>query len=482
MNRLVYAIAMEQSVVMQFQRLGAPLVVIPKSTVTKRYLRQYGHAHTVGFEGKLTSTDIVIHSLHQQRLDRQTEQICIITCAAMESADLSHDGACTLGEHQNRVTLLGHTAHQCLARLIWQRDRETIQFARHNVEDWVLPYIVLHHHHKTRRQRQIEHYIYEGLMVGYDHRRMSAYLDMVRIINGIMQSAEHEAVMFGQALHIAVITRTTLGIVAAYSEIEQRERTDQEKHGQTKIGEAEHRSPIHIDIAEQQCAQAKKTIENTDSREIICRTEMADTLLLRRIIDTDRHRYQLHIVPRGKNQQLQFRLIAARQYIQSVQFVQRIDAHTGLRIRQVDGGLQTKPEIGEAVGKLVLARHVLVRKLTTTDYQCARMDIQRTEQERYIFGIMLSVCIEGQRIVKAHLDGFAKSCRQRPTLAFVAGIRDYGNGKIQRLEPRQCIVGTTVVHHDNIVQLVMRTTHNIHDGTGIVIGRYQGTKTICTIS
>ena len=82
--------------------------------------------------------------------------------------------------------------------------------------------------------------------------------------------------------------------------------------------------------------------------------------------------------------------------------MQRIDAHSCLRVWQVDRCLQSKPEIGELVGKLAFARHILVRKLTASYNHRSFVCIQRTQEDRNIFGIMLPVCIQRQGIVKTH--------------------------------------------------------------------------------
>ena len=102
---------------------------------------------------------------------------------------------------------------------------------------------------------------------------------------------------------------------------------------------------------------------------------MADAFLHRRIIHANWNRYQLHIMPCGKNKQFQFCFIPAGNERKSVQLMQRIDAHTCLRVRQVYRGLQVKPEIGELIGKLALAGHVLIRKLPASNYNGILMQI-----------------------------------------------------------------------------------------------------------
>ena len=115
--------------------------------------------------------------------------------------------------------------------------------------------------------------------------------------------------MTGEALRIPMKTSSRRRIVSMNGEEKEGQWIDNKKHHYAEIEEAQDGSPIHIDISKEEGADAQETVQDADPREIPRRTEMADTLLLRRIIDTDRHRHQRHIMPSRKDKQFQLRFV-----------------------------------------------------------------------------------------------------------------------------------------------------------------------------
>ena len=47
------------------------------------------HRHVIGFDGKLAAADIIAQSFYEERLNRQVEQIGIVTSASVETPDLA---------------------------------------------------------------------------------------------------------------------------------------------------------------------------------------------------------------------------------------------------------------------------------------------------------------------------------------------------------------------------------------------------------
>ena len=157
---------------------------------------------------------------------------------------------------------------------------------------------------------------------------------------------------------------------------------------------------------------------------------MTNSLLLLRIKHPYRNRHKRHIMPSRKDEQFQFRFVTAGKNIQAIEFFQRINAHTSLSVRQRDGCLQTEPEIGEAVSEPAFARHVLIRELTTSNYHGIRMNVVRTHQKWYVFGVMLSIRINGKGVIKTHVDCFSETRNERSSFALVAGMCDHRNRHI----------------------------------------------------
>ena len=112
--------------------------------------------------------------------------------------------------------------------------------------------------------------------------------------------------------------------------------------------------------------------------------------------------------------------------------------------------LQCKPEVGEAVGELALAGHICISKLPAADYQRLRMNVVSTQQNRDIFGIMLSVTIDGQGEIIAQFDGFSETRNECCPLASVLRMADDSNGKIEPVEYSECVVGAAIHHDDDV--------------------------------
>ena len=107
-----------------------------------------------------------------------------------------------------------------------------------------------------------------------------------------------------------------------------------------------------------------------------------------------------------------------------------------------------------------------------------------TQKNRYVFREMLSVGIDGHGVVKTHLECLAETRYECRSFAFVAGMADDSDRKIESAQEAQCVVRRAIDHHDDITQLLVYTRDHIDDGTGIVEGRYQrtdGVAGICTI-
>ena len=117
-----------------------------------------------------------------------------------------------------------------------------------------------------------------------------------------------------------------------------------------------------------------------------------------------------------------------------MELVQRIKPHACLRVRQMNRRLQGEPEVREAVGKLALARHVRVGERTTADDECLRMDVVCAQEYGNIFGVMLSVGINGQSEIIPQFHGFAKTRDECGAFAFVFRMTDDVNGKIECVE------------------------------------------------
>jgi len=155
--------------------------------------------------------------------------------------------------------------------------------------------------------------------------------------------------------------------------------------------------------------------------------------------------------------------------------MERIDTHTCLGVWQVNRRLQTEPEIREFIGKLALIRHIFVSELPASDDNSPLMQIQRPQHLRNIFGIVLTVRIYRQGIIETHFHSFPEPRHERTALALITSIGNDSYWKIQCAKKHQCIVRTTVHHDNNIMEIAVRTTHDIQNGTGIVIRRYQRT-------
>ena len=159
------------------------------------------------------------------------------------------------------------------------------------------------------------------------------------IFDSEMKTEDTGDEMTGEALCVPMESFTR-GIVFSHDrEIDKRQGVDDEQHHNGEVQETEDRSPVHIQIAEEQCPDAQESVEDRDACEVTCRYEMAYPFAFRRVIDTDGNGYQRNVMPSGKDQQFEFRFVPTGEYRQSVQLIQRIDSHTGLRVRQVDGGL-----------------------------------------------------------------------------------------------------------------------------------------------
>ena len=213
-------------------------------------------------------------------------------------------------------------------------------------------------------------------MIADDHRLLVSQRSLIGV-DGQSQSGNQPGEVCRHTLHKPMISCPRNSVATVNKEEQPRVGIDHEQHDHTEIQETDYRSPVHIDVAEQQCSDAEEAVKNTDTRKVACRHKMADTFLLRRIIDAYGHRYKRHIVPRGKHEQFEFRLIAAGEDPQSVELMQRIQSHAGLRVRQMNSRLQGKPEVGEPVGELAFAGHIVVSKLPAAHNQRIRVHIVR---------------------------------------------------------------------------------------------------------
>ena len=142
------------------------------------------------------------------------------------------------------------------------------------------------------------------------------------MVNGKPQAADHSYEMGCHTLYETVVTGTRSGVTTVDGEINPCIRINHKQHHHAEIEETEHGAPIHIDVSEQHCTKAQEAVQNRDPCEIACRYEMTYPFLFRRVIDANGNRHDGHVMPRGENQQFQFRFITAGKDIQSVQTMQ----------------------------------------------------------------------------------------------------------------------------------------------------------------
>ena len=146
----------------------------------------------------------------------------------MKTAYFSCGRACSFREQHDRIAFFRHTPYKRFFRLILQGQRETIQLTRHGMEYRVVPNIIFHHDSYLGRLRQDKHDIEVRLMVRDNYRWLFTQLDVTRIVDGIIHTAnsKRRTIVLRQALHLQAIAQTALRRIAAYREIEQGVRRD----------------------------------------------------------------------------------------------------------------------------------------------------------------------------------------------------------------------------------------------------------------
>ena len=137
--------------------------------------------------------------------------------------------------------------------------------------------------------------------------------------------------------------------------------------------------------------------------------------------------------------------------------------------------MKAEPEVRETIGKLTFAGHIRIRERPAANDERIRMNLERTDEQRNIFRVMLTVGIDSKGVVKTQLQRLAKTANQRSPFAAVARMRDDGERKIKPGQQIQGVVRTSVVHHDDIAYMLMHTTNNVHNGACVIERRNQRT-------
>ena len=146
---------------------------------------------------------------------------------------------------------------------------------------------------------------------------------------------------------------------ASAMDIEPHARRDDDHHEEDEKEKSTERAQEGSDLSPQPAGQAiddgehaEQGVEYADTCEVRSRTEMADALPGRRIIDINRYAVDCDTMPGGKNQQFQFGLIAGGEQAIPPQLPQWIEAEACLCVGHAATCLHSEPEIGEAVGEV----------------------------------------------------------------------------------------------------------------------------------
>ena len=189
-NSYFGSITMQEGAIIQLERLGSAFVIASERHIAMRNERQDMKRDVIWFDGKLTTREVITHSLQQKGLNGQLEQVSIISSSSMETSDFTGSSTCSFGENHERISLIRHSPYECLFRFFIQRKREAVQLTSDGMEDRIIPDIILHHNRHLRRLRKDKHNVDMGLMIGDNNRRLFSQSYILRIINGIMESAK----------------------------------------------------------------------------------------------------------------------------------------------------------------------------------------------------------------------------------------------------------------------------------------------------
>ena len=187
-----------------------------------------------------------------------------------------------------------------------------------------------------------------------------------------------------------------------------------------------------------------------------------------RIIDVDRHRDYLDAMPRGKDKEFEFCLVARGEQREPAQLLERIEAEARLRVLEAVSCLNGKPEVGEGIGELAsLAAFSLLESLAPTYDEGARMLLVGMKHRWDVLGEVLAVSIEGDGVGKAHLQRLLEATLQGCAFAGIPVIADNCDA-LDALQDTERLVSAAISHNNHVEAMRHDTTHHIGDGSRIV--------------
>lgn len=151
---------------------------------------------------------------------------------------------------------------------------------------------------------------------------------------------------------------------------------------------------------------------------------MTDALFSGCIVHPDRYAPKWNMSPSGTDEDLHLKLVLAAQQFQVSQFPNRIQPVPRLGILQALAGDEPKEEVGEIICKRVFGRHIFSLEVPSADQKRIRIPTYFFDKQGKVFGVMLTVGIDGDDIAVPQLVCPVESRSYACAFAHIDGVGD----------------------------------------------------------